>query len=494
MSTSSVTTVLPLVQVATQHAAAIFAMRYRVARDDVNEFCELVMRDERKGQAIRQSPAHEEWARLAEKHDRLVIIGHVESGKTLDLAVARTIWLLGRDPSLRVVVVSNTWHQAVKIVRTVAGYIERSETVRAVFPALKPGRPWTPDGGSITVERSVHSKDPSLAGYGVAGDVLGSRIDHLVLDDVLDWENTRTPAGMNQMWERFHSTLLGRLTAKGRVIIVGNAYHYDDLLHRLEKNPRWVVRRFPAVDERGQPYWPEQWPPARVEAKRVELGPIEFARQMMCVPRDDATARFKKEWIDKCLARGAGRSMAYGMQVIPPGCQVYTGVDLAVSAKASADLTALVTILVHPNGDRELLCVESGRMSGPEIVERIVDHHTRYQSIIIVESNQAQAYILQFTSSVSAVPVRPFHTGANKTNPEFGVESLATEMSNGKWIIPSRNGKTLTTEVDALINELLFYDPAKHTGDRVMAMWFSREGARQGALKIEVGRVQWGRR
>ena len=491
---SAVARVPPAPQDAATHAAAIFAMRCRVARDDVNEFCELVMRDERTGRPIFQSPTHEEWARLAAKYDRLVIIGHVESGKSASLAVARTIWLLGRDPSLRVVVVSNTWHQAVKIVRTVAGYIERSETLRAVFPDLKPGRPWTPDGGSITVERAVHSKDPSLAGYGVAGDVLGSRIDHLILDDVLDWENTRTPAGMNQMWERFHSTLLGRLTAKGRVIIVGNAYHYDDLLHRLEKNARWVVRRFPAVDERGRPYWPEQWPVSRIEAKRAELGPIEFARQMMCVPRDDSTARFKKEWIDKCLVRGAGRSMAYGLEVVPPGCHVYTGVDLAVQKHSSSDFTALVTILVHPNGDRELLCVEIDKLTGPEIVAKIIDHHHRYQSIIIVENVGAQDFILQFARAESAVPVRPFCTGANKSHPEFGVESLATEMANGKWIIPSRDGRALTKGVDTLINEMLFYDPAKHTGDALMGAWFAREGARQGAQKIEVGRVQWGRR
>jgi len=64
--------------------------------------------------------------------------------------------------------------------------------------------------------------------------------------------------------------------------------------------------------------------------------------------------------------------------------------------------------------------------------------------------------------------VRPFTTGRNKVHPEFGIESLAAEMAAGKWIIPNRDGK-MHSEVEALINEMLYYDPKAHTGDRLMS-------------------------
>ncbi len=45
----------------------------------------------------------------------------------------------------------------------------------------------------------------------------------------------------------------------------------------------------------------------------------------------------------------------------------------------------------------------------------------------------------------------------------------------------------LHPEVDAWVNEMLYYDPRSHTGDRLMASWFAREAARQGTIRAEVG-------
>lgn len=88
------------------------------------------------------------------------------------------------------------------------------------------------------------------------------------------------------------------------------------------------------------------------------------------------------------------------------------------------------------------------------------------------------------------MPVVPFATGKNKHHPEFGVEGLATEFANGKWIIPSTDGYTpASKELSALVNDLLYYDPNGHTGDHLMAMWFAREGARQKPK----GKVRFGR-
>lgn len=178
--------------------------------------------------------------------------------------------------------------------------------------------------------------------------------------------------------------------------------------------------------------------------------------------------------------------MLNALATIPPGCAVYTGVDLAIQQHSGADLTVFFTILVHPDGTREVLNIESGRLAGPEIVQKIQQIHHRYQGIVYVENNAAQDFIVQFTRYGSAVPVKPFTTGRNKAHPEFGVEGLAAEMAAGKWIIPSGGGR-LHPEVDAWINELLYYDPRSHTGDRLMASWFAREAARAGTIRAEAG-------
>jgi hypothetical protein len=445
-----------------------------------------VLKDEQTGTGIRLADMHQRWHRLIDEHPRLNLIAHVESGKSAALSVGRSLYELGRNPNTRVVVVSNTAAQATKIVRSIGSYLEKSRELREVFPALKPspGGPWT--NTQLTVERVGSPKDPSVQATGVHGSIVGARIDLLILDDLLDYENARTPGLRDDLWDWVHSTLFGRLTADARVISVGNAYHRDDFLHRLERNPVWHTVRFPVVDGEGRPSWPERWPLERIAQKREELGPLEFARQMLCQARDDAESRFKREWIELGLARGQGRSMLNALATIPPGCAVYTGVDLAIQQHSGADLTVFFTILVHPDGTREVLNIESGRLAGPEIVQKIQQIHHRYQGIVYVENNAAQDFIVQFTRYGSAVPVKPFTTGRNKAHPEFGVEGLAAEMAAGKWIIPSGGGR-LHPEVDAWINELLYYDPRSHTGDRLMASWFAREAARAGTIRAEAG-------
>ena len=137
----------------------------------------------------------------------------------------------------------------------------------------------------------------------------------------------------------------------------------------------------------------------------------------------DSTAKFKREWIEKCLRIGEGKQINnVGLKIVPRGYSVYTGVDLAVQRHDAADLTVLFTIAVDPMGTRHVLSCESGRWAGPEIVERIIDVHHRYQSIVVVENNAAQDFILQFTRHRSAVPLKAFTTGRQKAHPEFGIE------------------------------------------------------------------------
>jgi hypothetical protein len=464
----------------------------RAAQDDPVLFAAAVMRDEKTGRGIHLAPMHEEWHDLIDRHDRLVIWSHVEGGKTAQIAVCRTLYELGRNPDMRGVVVSNASEQAKKIVRPISQYLRKSAELREVFPRLRPSEPWTQT--SITVERgSGNPKDPSVQALGVHGNVMGARIDWLILDDVLDFENTRTAAGRKDLIDWFENTLFGRLTEHAKVVVIGNAYHPEDLLHHLAAKPRFVSRRYPVVLPDGTPRWPEKWSLQRIEQARQDWVPAEFARQLMCVSRSDESSRFKREWVDRCLKRGEGREMAFGLEAVPPGCRTITGVDLAVQQKDSADLTVLFSIVVHPDETREVLWVDAGRWTAPEILSRVADHHRRYHSLVMVENNAAQEYLLQFARAGTAIPVRGFTTGRTKAHPEFGVEGLAAEMHNGKWIIPNKGGR-MEREVGAWVGEMLHYDPSAHTGDRLMASWFAREGARLGSLKVEQGRLDLTRR
>lgn len=450
----------------------------QLARKDANTFCEYVLRDERNNKPLVQSSTHEEWHNLISTHDRLLVWSHVESGKTTQISIGRTLWELGRNPSLRIAIISNTYKQALKPLSVIARYIKSSPELKEVFPNLKPANPWTEE--RISVGRDTVAKDPSIEVCGLGGNITGARLDYVVFDDILDPENTDTEYNRDKAYNWLKAVVFGRLTENSRIVCVGTAYHPDDILHRFSREPQWKAVRYPVVNEEGKTRWPIQWPQTRVEKKRVELGPLEFSRQMECKARDDSTSVFKKEYIDSALARGTGRSFITTLNdvALPPGTRVYSGVDLAVSKKRKADRTVITTILVWPSGLKEIIFIEAGKWSANEIINKIISTHKRYNSIIMVENNAAQDYLYQFVAASFSVPIIAQTTGKNKADPRFGVESIATELSNGAWVFPNTDGN-VHTELRSLISQMLYYNPASHTGDSLMSLWFAREVARK---------------
>lgn len=458
-----------------------------VARIDFNRFAEMVSVDDETGEPLQQAPIHRRWAELCEQHDRLLIWSHVNSGKTTQISILRTVWELGRDPTLRFVILSNVSSIATKIVKAIASYIENNEAVHEIFPDLKPDPKGTWTGTELTVVRDIYrksqAKDPSVRAVGLHGALTSGRVDRLIIDDILDPESTDTEAARRKVESWYKAVAVGRLSRRAKILAIGTAYHPKDLLHVLAKQKNWRWFRFPVIDSGGAMSWPDAWPADRIDRAREEMGPAEFARQMLCKARDDGEARFKQEWIDAALLKGEGLSLVNTLdqafpEGLPEGWAVFTGVDLGVKKTKRADETVFFTFVEDPKGNRRVLSIDAGKFTGPEIVEKIVDCHKRLGGIIAVESVAAQDFILQFARDISNVPVVPHLTTRAKRDPLLGVEGLAVELANGKWIIPC-SAKKAAPQVEAWITEMLFYSPHAHTGDRLMAVYFAREIARK---------------
>lgn len=456
-----------------------------LARDDINTFCEYVLRDDETAKPLVQAPMHERWHDLIDNNRKTIIWSFVESGKSIQIGVAEPAWRLGRDHNLRILIVGKTESQAQKTLSSLATLIV-SPRYRDVFPDVVPSRPWNSDALQIVRHAQSTARDYSIQAVGLHGAILGARLDIVILDDILTMENTQTEGQMRDTIDWLTKVVFGRLTRRAKVMWIGNAWHPKDAMHFFAAQPDWVFERTPVVDKDGKLAWPEQWDDKRLEAKKVELVTTEeYERQMKCNARDDKSSRFKEAWIARCKALGEGKSLRHNLSFVPEGFHIYTGVDLGVKAVRrngkKSDKTVLFTIAVHPrNKRRELLWIESGRWSAPEIVRRLVQTHKNFQSILVVESNAAQSYIAQWLVEGTSIPVITHETGGNKTNVAFGVESLAVEMSQGMWIIPSRNG-IVDPEVEDWIRDMLYYNPNGHTGDHLMAAWIAREAARQQA-------------
>ena len=436
--------------------------------------------------------ARETWALPVHDDCHCYISGGVVSHNTTQLSVAHTLWRIGRDPNMSVIIVSNTKELAQKIVGQMKKMIMDSERLHDVFPKLSPGNKWAEY--SFTVERDTERRDPTVQACGLRGNIHGSRCDFLILDDIDDSESTLTPAARADTMLWVQSTAFSRIGEGSRVLAVGNTWDDNDCMHTLAKLNGWESFKFPIMDERGESNWPQKFSPARIAEMRQDMGDLQFTRMCLCQPIDESSSRFKPEWIENALAAGAGLQMVNDLPNIPPGCFTITGVDLGVRQKKGSDPTALVTVMHHPDGKRELLNIESGLWSAPEIADRIVSIHHRFASTIFVEDNGAQNFIVQIVQSLGEkVPVKTFNTGRNKHDPTYGVESIAVEMSTNKWVIPSPDGSRMAChhEIRKLIEEMIVFSPARHTGDRLMALWIAREAARvKGPGKAQVGKFR----
>lgn len=480
---------------AAMHQRILDAKRLRIAaaRTNAASCAEYVLRDEATQREITNAPIHEEFHRLADTYPQIVVFSMIESGKSTHFSVLRPLYELGKNPNLRIAIVSETDHKAKKLLRGIKRYLQHSKELREVFPHLvrtkNKDEPW--NAHAITVARTSFARDPSIQVTGVGGSIIGSRVDLLILDDVLSHRTALTKNSQEKLLAWFASNCAGRITEGGRIIAVGTPWSRSDLYHTLAKTEGWKSFKFSVLDAEGKPTWPENWSEKRIAEARLRLGPLESARQLDCEPWDGSTNRFQEDWIKRALEEGKWCDFIHDWselfdedtplyrQVLPEGAFTVTGVDVGASMRSTGGLTVLTTLLIHPNGQRQILKIESGQWTGPQILRKCYEHHQRYRSTIFVENNGAQKFLLDFAETMDidvAPPIRPHTTGRNKHDPTFGVESIGVEMFQGRWMFPNDAGH-MDDELAKLVRDMREYAPDKHMGDRVSSCWIANMGA-----------------
>lgn len=470
------------------------------ARADPNDFCEYCFKDDQTGLPLKQAWHHREWQRLTDDQDRLVAWFPIEHGKSTQTKM-KLCRLLGQHGDRQYAYISAREKQAYKMVGAVGREIVGNERLRIVYPGLRPQRRQNSAGleewgrTAIRVEDCPRgSKDPSLVGYGINGQILGSRLHGAILDNVLDAKNTRTQANREWLIGVVKDEILGRILPGGFVWILDTAWFADDLLHALAKEQGWHAVRFDAEDGHGlgPTLWPAQWPRARLDAKLQELGQTAYDRQFRNRPLSESFNYFQQQyweaaygkcpWLDAWPVDDDGRAVN-GMK------QVRTGVDLATRKGESHDLTVLATV-IQEGHKRQLVNMQSGRMEGAEILRKMVAVYRSLHAPVnraggnakfVVEDNAAQVYIVQMLRDAqvcSALGLTPQETAdirvvgrtttANKRHAELGIPGLASAIEMGRWEF------AVHPEVRHLREEMQAWTPeADHYGDRIMALWIA---------------------
>lgn len=188
---------------------------------------------------------------------RLIINIPPRHGKSISASVAFVAWLLGHDPSERVVAISYAADLASKFARDTKRVME-SRWYAYAFPGTRlGGRAATHDFETTKRgSRFTTSIDGALTGLG--GNIF-------VIDDPNQASDERSAAGRAKVIDWFQGTLLSRANnaRKSVIIVVQQRVHVDDLSgYLLENEPDdWVHLNLPAIamqDERIA-IGPDRW-------------------------------------------------------------------------------------------------------------------------------------------------------------------------------------------------------------------------------------------
>jgi hypothetical protein len=255
---------------------------------------------------------------------RGVIFTPPETLKTTALQVY-ALWLtcryaaFGQLSRLTGMFVSEEQKLAERNLGVVAWHIEQNEIIRGDFvdkaglPLLEPDadeEKWT--DAEIVVRRPGKIKDPTWqAKSGESKGVPGSRIRHMLGDDVITPRSADSPATQEKMLKLWDTQFTPRVYMDGQAVIVGNFNSGRDMLSQLARRSSYAVLRRPtlhvagdrskAPDEPSDPsavlQVPERWSRERLQLDREEK-PNRFRRIHLLDEHAEVGERLKTHWVE----------------------------------------------------------------------------------------------------------------------------------------------------------------------------------------------------
>lgn len=180
---------------------------------------------------------------------RLVITIPPRHLKTVAASIALPAWILGHDPSKRIISVTYNDRLAQDYAANF-GKVMRSRWYAHVFPHT----------ATSIVRDTATSLKTRQNGFRLAtstgGTLTGLGGDLIIVDDLLKADDAGSPTARQNGQDFFTGTLLSRLNNKldGAIIVIGQRLHEDDLPGYLLNRGGWVHLNLPAIAEEPQEY------------------------------------------------------------------------------------------------------------------------------------------------------------------------------------------------------------------------------------------------
>lgn len=327
---------------------------------------------------------------------RLIVLMPPRNLKSIAVSVAFPAFVLGRDPTAKIICASYSQELSNKHARDCRAVME-SDWYRRTFPNTR-----------LSLSRAaIHDFETTKRGgrlaTSVGGTLTGRGGSYIIIDDPMKPDEAASEATRQAAIEWFKNTVLSRLDDKSRdvMIVVMQRVHEDDLAGILMQDPSWHVLELPAIADadavipltlgrtklrrEGDVLSPTREPREVLDQLQRTMGSYDFAAQYQQRPAPKGGGLIKWPW--------------FGVYDEPPvkqaGDRIVQSWDIAHTISETADYSVCTTWLQR--GRRSyLLHVLRMRLEYPELKKRLLAHaHAHQASIVLIENKSAGQPLLQ---------------------------------------------------------------------------------------------------
>lgn len=366
---------------------------------------------------------------------RLIINMPPRSLKSISASVAFPAFVLGHDPTRRIISVSYATDLAIKLMNDFRAIVD-SPWYRATFSTMRLA-------GKNSESEVVTTRRGLRLATSIGGTLTGRGGDLVIIDDPLKPLDALSQSKRESANQWFAHTLVSRLDDKrtGAIVVVMQRVHMDDLTGFVTQgSDEWTVLTLPAIAEEdesirigdgrwhhrraGEPLHPAREPLPVLESMRRSLGSDPFSAQYQQAPVPECGAMIKRAWVRR-------------YEVAPPRTdrsRIIQSWDTASKAGPENDWSVCTT-WQEEGGIHYLLDVERGRFDFPTLRSRVLAlwQHWRPTHLLIEDSAAGTGLIQDVArSGCHAIPVRPERDKVAR----MSIQSAKFEA--GQVILPAR--------------------------------------------------------
>ncbi len=353
--------------------------------------------------------AHQLMRVHAGQTQRLLINQPPRSLKSICVSVAYVAWLLGHDPTRRVIVASYSGDFAAELHRQF-----RLVASSGWYAELFPGTKWAKETGL----QLVTTRNGGRYATSVGGTLTGRGGETIIIDDPLNASEAQSELARKRVIDWYGGTLVSRLNNKntGAIIAVMQRLHEDDLAGHLLRQGGWEHLELSAIalEERivelgngkthlrhvGDVLHPEREGRAALDAIKRDVGSLMFSAQYQQRPVPVEGNLIRRAWF-RYFDPAALPSPSYATRIVQSW-------DIAMQTSEKNDYSVCTTWRVEKN-DVYLLDLFRGRLEYPDLRRKVIALAQLHwpATILIEDAGPGMSLLQDLRNSMPAGLIRP---------------------------------------------------------------------------------------